>query len=180
MIVDLRTIPHGSRDFEFLIGQDGWRYDKQEDQILAFDAPLQAKIRIYRAVEKYEKYLLEGDISGGLQVRCDRCLEPYHHDLRSHFRVFLALPVPEMDEAEVELVEEDLEVNFIRGEKIDLDEVIREQIYLSLSMKSLCSEHCSGLCPICGRNLNEGECQCHREQGHPGFLKLKNLKTQRK
>jgi uncharacterized protein len=90
------------------------------------------------------------------------------------FRVYLALPLPEdddpeEDDTEIELAEKDLEVDFIRGEEIDLDEIIREQIYLSLPMKSLCSEDCLGLCPTCGSDLNAGSCQCHREQGHPGI-----------
>ncbi len=173
MIIDLRTIPQGPRNFELLLQQDWWHSDEQKDQILALDAPLEVKMRIYRAGDKY---ILEGNLSGGLQVRCDRCLESYHQDLRSPFRVFLALPLREMDEAEVELMEEDLEVDFTRGGNIDLDEVLRGQIYLSLPMKSLCRENCLGLCPICGANLNERKCQCHQEQGHPGLLKLKNLK----
>ena len=68
-----------------------------------------------------------------------------------------------------------MEADFIKGEEIDLKDIVREQIYLSIPMKSLCSEGCLGLCPICGKNLNQGPCQCKGEKGHPGFLKLKNL-----
>ncbi len=173
MIIDLRTIIQGPRNFELSLQRDWWHSDKKKDQILALDAPLEVKISIYRAGDKY---VLEGNLSGGLQVRCDRCLESYHQDLRAPFRVFLALPLREVDKAEVELMEEDLEFDFIRGEKIDLNEVLREQIYLSHPMKSLCRENCMGLCPICGANLNGRKCQCNREQVHPGLLKLKNLK----
>ncbi len=175
MIIDLRTIPDGPRRFEFLLEKDWWPSEGRKDQVLGIDIPIQIKIKIYKAGDKY---VLEGDMVGGLQVQCDRCLEPYHRELKSAFRVFLALPLPETDQTEVELVEGDLEVDFIKGEEVDLDEIIREQIYLSLSMKSLCSESCLGLCPICGSNLNTGDCQCHRKPGHPGFSKLKNLKVQ--
>jgi uncharacterized protein len=175
MIIDLRTIAREQRSFRFLLEQAWWRPDEGRDQLLGIDTPIEVKIKIYRAGDKY---VLDGDLSGGLQVLCDRCLEPYHWELRSAFRVFLALPIGETDRAEVELAEEDLEVNFIRGEEIDLDEIIREQIYLSLPMKSLCRENCTGLCPTCGNDLNAGNCQCHREQGHPAFLKLKNLKIE--
>ena len=61
----------------------------------------------------------------------------------------------------------------------DLDEVVREQIYFSLPMKSLCRKDCSGLCPLCGANLNMEECKCRKEKGHPGFSELKNLKLKK-
>jgi uncharacterized protein len=115
-------------------------------------------------------------LSGGIQVLCDRCLESYHRELKTSFRVFLTLPLPQTEEDDLELAGEDLEVDFIRGDEIDLDEIIHEQIYLTIPMKSLCNEDCLGLCPKCGTNLNVTDCSCHRAQGHPAFLKLKNLK----
>ena len=175
MIVDLRTIPEGSRRFQFVLEQDWWPSDAQRDQVLGIDSPVQVNLEIYKAGDKY---VLDGELRGGLQVVCDRCLEPYCWDMGTTFRVYLALPLPEEDDTEIELAEKDLEVDFIRGEEIDLDEIIREQIYLSLPMKSLCREDCLGLCPTCGSDLNAGGCQCHREQGHPAFLKLRNLKTE--
>ena len=175
MIIDLRTILQEPRTFEFVLEKDWWRPDGRRDQVLAFDEPLKVKMTIYQAGNKY---VLDGALSGGLLVSCDRCLEPYHQDLSSVFRVFLALPPTETDQSEWELLEEDLEVDFVTGEEIDLDGIIREQIYLSLPMKSICSETCRGLCARCGGSLNNGNCQCERERGHPGFLKLKNLKIE--
>lgn len=173
MIIDLRTISEGARRFQFVLERDWWPSVTQRDQILEIGSPVQVKLVIYKAGDKY---VLDGDLRGGLRVVCDRCLEAYHRDLRTTFRVYLALPLPEEVDPEIELAEKDLEVDFIRGEEIELDEIIREQIYLSLPMKSLCSENCLGLCPRCGSNLNAGDCQCEPEQGHPAFLKLKNFK----
>jgi uncharacterized protein len=154
------------------LDEDWWPSDAQKDQILAIDAPVQVNLEIYKAGDKY---VLDGELHGGLQVVCDRCLEAYHRELENDFRVYLALPLPQEGDTEMELAEKDLEVDFIRGEEIELDEIIREQIYLSLPMKSLCSGKCLGLCPTCGTNLNGGSCQCHRDQGHPAFLDLEKL-----
>ena len=172
MIVDLRTILLGSQSYQFDLGVDWWGSDERNDHILAFDDPLTIKLKISDAGNKYA---LNGYLSGGLQVRCDRCLAPYHEELRTVFELFLSLSLEKTDTPDIELMEEDMEVNFIGGEEINLDEIIREQVYLALPMKSLCKENCLGLCPICGSNLNEGNCPCLKEQGHPGFLKLKNL-----
>lgn len=177
MIIDLRTILHGSKDFEFGLDKDWWHSNEENDHVLAFDTPLQAKIEIYRA---RDNFILNGNLSVGLQVRCDKCLETYHRDLKSVFEIILSLPEPETGKTEVGLFEEDMEVDFIRGHEIDCDDIIREQIYLALPIKLLCKENCLGLCPTCGINLNTGTCHCRREKGHPGFSKLKNLKIEKK
>lgn len=172
MFIDLRTIPYGPRSFEFSLKKDWWRPDDKNNPILAFDTPLHVRVEIHEAGDKY---VLDGALSGTVKVRCDRCLETYQRDLNYELEVLMALPLSETDKEEVELIEEDMAVHFLRGEEVDLDEIIQEQVYLSLPIKFLCKEDCLGLCPICGNNLNKENCQCNREHGHPGFLKLKNL-----
>jgi uncharacterized metal-binding protein YceD (DUF177 family) len=107
MIVDLRTIPEGSRRFQFVLEQDWWPSDAQRDQVLGIDSPVQVNLEIYKAGDKY---VLDGELRGGLQVVCDRCLEPYCWEMGTTFRVYLALPLPEEDDTEIELAEKDLEV----------------------------------------------------------------------
>ena len=46
------------------------------------------------------------------------------------------------------------------GQPIDLTEGIREDILLTFPQSFHCSEDCKGLCPVCGQNLNEGQCSC--------------------
>ena len=173
MIIDLRTISSDARRFNFTFEPVWWDGTGKYDQILGLDRPLEVHIEIYKTGGKY---VLEGDLKGGLQVRCDRCLEIYHSDLESRFRLFLMPAPPGSDESELELSEEDLSVDFIVEDEIEMDEFVREQVYLSLPMKTLCKEDCSGLCPICGANLNMGPCECRPEKGHPGFRTLKNTK----
>ena len=43
---------------------------------------------------------------------------------------------------------------------VDLTPNIREDILLELPQRALCGPKCKGLCPTCGKNLNEGACQC--------------------
>ncbi|MBM4294554.1 MAG: DUF177 domain-containing protein, partial [Deltaproteobacteria bacterium] len=61
---------------------------------------------------------------------------------------------------EEELTAADLDVDFISGENIDLQGIVREQIILSMPLKPLCHEDCRGLCPGCGANLNREACTC--------------------
>lgn len=173
MIIDLRALSTGTQSLEFVLERDWWCSVGERDLVLGIDVPVQVQVQVYPAGDKY---VLEGTLSGGIQVLCDRCLEPYHRELEVSFRVLLAPPSHGGEEEDVELEEEDLDVDFIRGDEIDLDEIIREQIYLAIPMKSLCREDCLGLCPKCGSNLNGGGCQCDGNEGHPAFLKLKNMK----
>jgi len=45
--------------------------------------------------------------------------------------------------------------------EIDLTPGIRQDIILEYPIKPLCRPDCKGLCPRCGRNLNEGKCSCN-------------------
>jgi len=44
------------------------------------------------------------------------------------------------------------------GKEVDVLLAVREQILLYIPSSPLCREDCPGLCPSCGKDLNEGEC----------------------
>jgi uncharacterized protein len=67
---------------------------------------------------------------------------------------------PQDEEEEVELGDHDVVVGYYEGDTVDLGEVVREQLFLTLPMKRLCREDCQGLCPTCGRNRNGEPCAC--------------------
>lgn len=168
MIIDLQAITE-EMEFSEVLQEGWWQPRNGDDQILGLDAPLRVRAKVSKAVDKF---LVQGTIRGGIRIRCDRCLEPYHRDLESLFHVYLVAPGKGADGEEIELLDEDMEVDFIKGDTIDLSDIIREQIYLSLPMKSICKESCRGLCSVCGANLNEGSCLCGNAEGHPAFSKL--------
>ena len=59
--------------------------------------------------------------------------------------------------------------------RYDLDPLITEDIFLDLPSKLLCSEDCKGLCPVCGKNRNEGDCGCEKQTVDPRLEILKQL-----
>ncbi len=60
--------------------------------------------------------------------------------------------------------------------KLDVDELVFSEVYLSLPSKHLCKEDCMGCCYECGKNLNEGECDCSEKQDiDPRLSKLAEL-----
>jgi uncharacterized protein len=62
------------------------------------------------------------------------------------------------------------------GRTIDLDPILREQVLLALPMNVVCRDDCKGLCPMCGKDLNEGACACEPRVGDPRLAVLKNIK----
>jgi uncharacterized protein len=160
MIIDLRTISsEGPKHFELTLEDGWWQLDKQDDQIEGIMKPIASKIDIHKAGDKF---VLEGDMAGSVRIRCDRCLAAFEKELKTDFKLFFTPPSRYDTKAEIELLDEELETGFINGEEINLDDVFREQIFLSLPIKSLCKEGCLGLCPICGTDLNLQSCQCKK------------------
>jgi uncharacterized protein len=69
-------------------------------------------------------------------------------------------------------------VTYFDGEAIYPEPEIRETLMLELPPLPLCKEDCKGLCPTCGKNLNEGPCSCDdgQEKASPWKAALKNIK----
>jgi len=66
------------------------------------------------------------------------------------------------------------------GKEIDLLPAVREQILLYIPSSPLCREDCPGLCPICGKDLNEGKCGCDRAVMDPRWAALKGIQLEKK
>lgn len=169
MLIDLQTISEAT-EFHEVLEEGWWQPAAGDDQVLGLDGPLRLKVKVSRAADKF---LVQGMIRGAIRIRCDRCLEPFHKDVETEFHVYLVAPRGGADQEEIELLDEDMEVDFVKGDAVDLGDMVREQIYLSLPMQSICKETCRGLCPECGANLNETSCSCRRAESPSAFSKLR-------
>jgi len=114
-----------------------------------------------------------GSVVAVIDLICSRCTAPLSLEVAGDcFRVYragrAAQPVSEGD-----LDEEDLALTPYDGFRIDLDEIAREQIYLLLPLKPLCTESCEGLCPHCGSDRNLAPCGCPEELEGKDLLTLK-------
>ncbi len=56
--------------------------------------------------------------------------------------------------------EENDEFFLVPTMRFDLEGLATEDVILYLPQKFLCSEDCKGICPKCGKNLNDGLCDC--------------------
>jgi len=122
--------------------------------------------------------LAQGHFSVETELSCDRCLRlfslPIEFDLEEQFA-----PVIDVNTGKWLQIEESdpallIDVHHI----LDLEEVFRQAIYLSLPMHPVCRVDCRGLCPQCGCDLNEGPCNCSGDEIDPRWLALRGLKLE--
>lgn len=108
--------------------------------------------------------LFEGNIKSIIKTVCDRCLKEFDYNFEIN-----------INEKFARENSEDYDINLFDGYFIYLDQIIRENIILNLPIRFVCDEECKGLCPKCGVNKNENECDCDEEFIDPRLEKLKNF-----
>ena len=117
---------------------------------------------------------VSGSIVAVLDLACSRCLKRFEQPQNSHFDViFSASPLVEAED-EIELAPGDLMVRPLEGDRVDMVELVREQLLLEVPIAPLCDDACPGLCRHCGADLNLGDCACN-EAVDPRFAALKKL-----
>ena len=58
---------------------------------------------------------------------------------------------------------------------LEIEDLLRDDIFLEFPAKLLCKKDCKGLCQRCGKNLNDGECGCDKDEPDPRLAVLKAL-----
>jgi uncharacterized protein len=125
-----------------------------------------------------ESVHVRGHLSARLGLECGRCLAPFDLGLDQELELFYLPHVPDQveEEDEVELSDHDMVVAYYRDNRLDLGEVVREQLLLALPLKRLCREDCRGLCPRCGTDRNTTACACTIEEPEdPRLAPLRKL-----
>lgn len=117
-------------------------------------------------------------VRGRLRVRietdCDRCLEQIGFSIDDQFEL-LYQPAAAGVGGELEILAGEAEVGFYDGDGLELADVLREQILLSLPMQRTCREDCKGICPFCGQDRNQADCACRPALADDRWAGLRNL-----
>lgn len=103
--------------------------------------------------------LATGIVRGHADTACDRCLGPASLELSSELSCYYLKELP----AEEDDSDEDFGLIDEENGCVDLSEAIQTGLALDVPFVVLCKDDCKGLCPVCGANLNEGDCGCSRE-----------------
>jgi uncharacterized protein len=143
-----------------------------ESKDFRFPQTLQVHTLYYRSGADL---FFHGRVSGMIEGYCSRCLKSYSFPLDKEFDFVLAPEASAPKNGEVAAGE--LGLSFYRGDELNLEPLIREQVLLALPTRPLCDEDCRGLCPSCGVDLNEGDCRCATSHSDPRMAIFRDMKV---
>ena len=145
-----------------------------------------------------EMIAVTGVLEGTVVRQCVRCLKEYEDALAFSVHAAFARegkdskigarqpkggeprkgrPGSPKTEADVDQEDEGDDRYFYAGDHIELAPMLREHIILAAPMQPLCRENCAGLCARCGKDLNEGPCQCPAEAPSTAIRVIRNTKN---
>ncbi len=114
-------------------------------------------------------------------LSCNRCLAGFPLQIDSVFH--LIYEVADMENhhlKEIDLSAVELDVVELMEPVLDLEDIARQQLYMAVPVRQICSEQCLGICPECGNNLNDSTCGCKRDKKNNPFAVLAALKNKEK
>lgn len=162
MVIKISGLKDGDHDFIF----------ENKIEELELSEPFFGKYIVnVKLTKSHSQILLDAAISLNAEFECDRCSILFNRKLQNEFRlVFLFGEAPE----DVEF-ENTIYIPF-DADKINISAELRDYAVLSVPMKKLCKEDCKGLCYHCGKNLNEGDCNCDKDKIDPRWQPLAEIK----
>jgi uncharacterized protein len=119
---------------------------------------------------------VKGRLETTLEVSCARCLEPIAEKVRREFDLLYRPQGADAGRDEISVTSAEAEISYYEGQGVLLEEVVREQVLLAVPLKVTCRENCKGLCPQCGKNRNQGLCDCTVEIEEPRWAALKEIR----
>lgn len=146
----------------------------EEIENVGLEEPFFDKVHIGLNLQKlHNQIVLKTELGLKAHFECDRCTAEFVSSLKTEYQmVYLFDNTPVEDDESINVIHLPLDAS-----EISLDGEIRDYALLAIPMKKLCREDCKGLCPECGKNLNEGNCKCADKVVDPRWLPLQDLKS---
>ncbi len=120
---------------------------------------------------------LRGTYEGLFEVPCARCLDAVEHNLAGEYDVLYRPLGVDSDVREHSIGASETEIGYYQDGSLLLEDVLREQVLLSLPARTLCREDCKGICPRCGANGNNDPCSCEDVPADPRWSALGDLRS---
>ncbi|HVN92268.1 MAG TPA: DUF177 domain-containing protein [Terracidiphilus sp.] len=120
---------------------------------------------------------LKGRYAGRFEVPCARCIEPVEIPLSGEFDLIFRPLGADAGAPERSISTSETEIGYYQKDSLVLEDVLREQVLLSLPVRTLCKPDCKGLCPHCGTNRNTQSCSCEEGQSDPRWEGLTGLRS---
>lgn len=113
------------------------------------------------------KVRVEGEAEVVLDMQCSRCLKDVEQEIRLFFTVDVVSPEIPLEEAD--------DQTFMEEYQLNVESLLSNEILMSLPTKVLCRPDCKGICRVCGKDLNLGECGCDTFVPDPRMAAIKDI-----
>ncbi len=147
MKIQISGLSEGIHHYQFSVTPEELELGEEFQSEVVVDATLD---------KSPNQILVTSTIRTAALFACDRCTNSFEETLSPSYRMFYALEAaecPDVDPVEFQ--------QLLPGQSvIDIADDVRQTLLLAVPLKLLCSESCRGLCPTCGKNLNDGACSC--------------------
>lgn len=110
---------------------------------------------------------VEGEAEVVLNMQCSRCLKEVEQEIQLSFTVDVVSPEVPLEEAD--------DQTFMEGYQLNVESLLSNEILMSLPTKVLCRPDCKGICRVCGKDLNLGECGCDTFVPDPRMAAIKDI-----
>ena len=164
MIIKISNLSDGSYNYKF----------EGEVAEIGLSEPYTGKYKTKIELSKFQDQIIlnsETKIKAGMV--CDRCGEEYDQVIKSEHKMVYLLRGNEEENESIDVVYLNAD-----ADKINIKNDVRDYVLLAIPMKKLCTDECKGLCYKCGKNLNEGACDCNESEIDEKWKPLLKLKKQ--
>lgn len=110
---------------------------------------------------------VEGKAEVVLKMQCSRCLKDVEQEIQLSFAVDVVSPEVPLEEAD--------DQTFMEGYQLNVESLFSNEILMNLPTKVLCRPDCKGICRVCGKDLNLGECGCDTFVPDPRMAAIKDI-----
>ncbi len=182
MLIEIRELEAHAVDFDERVGPGV--IDFGPDIRQSGDVESAGRAQLVR--ERHGKHELiddirvAGDLNAKFEMACARCLEPIVQNIARQFDLLYRPQGIDAGKEEMSVTTAEAEIAYYQGEGLLLEDLLREQVLLALPLKAICREDCKGLCPHCGRNLNQEQCNCAEPLEDPRWSALKDIREKLK
>ncbi len=163
MKIKISNLSDGSHQFRFV----------EPVNTLGLELPFEGSIEVDVEINKaHNQLILDSSILVNTVFECDRCTASFSKALRTNYEMVYMLGVNP-----VESESDNIAYLSAEADSIDISDDVRDFTILAVPMKKLCSEDCKGLCSRCGKNLNEDDCTCSKDETDARWRPLMELKN---
>ena len=171
MKLDLRPLLAGERllTFDYQIELDT---DPEDSSSFLYGVSFPSPMKVKGDITNTAGYMrMSLTMSVDYSTSCARCLTPVNGQFSLSLENTVAPKklLSDLDEDKLD------DYAIIEDGFLDLDEQLRDQMEMEFPSRFLCKDDCKGLCQRCGKNLNEGKCDCPEKEIDPRLLPLQKL-----